>query len=283
MANPLEKLIKSITGAWSGQTPDAGAISSPDVARALEKLQEALGYRFKNPLTLMAALVHRSYHGASAEEGSSFASNERMEFLGDSVLSLVVNEHLYREYPKKSEGELTKMKSVIVSRQILAHLAKKIRLGTFVLVSENARKAGVSQMDSVLADTLEAVCGAVFIDGGFGAARDCVLRIMPDDMRDVVYKEETINYKSLLQEYIQALHKIPPRYRVQSTAGPDHDKKFSVEVVIKGTTLGSGEGKTKKHAEQEAAKEAYRRLTNAPVEDSLAELYVDESDPPRHS
>jgi ribonuclease-3 len=116
----------------------------------------------------------------------------------------------------------------------------------------------------VLADTLEAVFGAVFLDGGFEAARACVMEVLPDDLRDVVYQEGTINYKSLLQEYIQALHKVPPRYRVNSTAGPDHDKEFTVEVMVRSTVLGTGKGKTKKHAEQEAAREAYRRLTNAP-------------------
>jgi ribonuclease-3 len=136
-----------------------------------------------------------------------------------------------------------------------------------VLVSENAQKAGVAEMQSVLADTLEAVFGAVFIDGGFEAARGAILTILPDNPGDIVYKEETINYKSLLQEYIQALHKVPPRYRVQSTAGPDHDKEFDVEVVVQGIILGKGSGKTKKHAEQEAAKEAYRRLMNAPPDD----------------
>jgi ribonuclease-3 len=122
----------------------------------------------------------------------------------------------------------------------------------------------VSEMDSVLADTLEAVFGAVFIDGGFEASRKCILCVLPENITDIVYQEDTINYKSLLQEYIQALHKIPPRYRVNSTTGPDHDKEFEVEVVVRGNLLGRGSGKTKKHAEQEAAREAYRRLTNTP-------------------
>jgi len=199
------------------------------------------------------------------EQGHDSESNERMEFLGDSVLSLVVNDNLYQRFPDKTEGELTKMKSVIVSKQILAHLAKKIQLGSYVLVSDNALKAGVSEMESVLADTLEAVFGAVFLDGGFEAARGSVLRVLPENLSEIVYKEETINYKSLLQEYIQALHKVPPKYRVNATTGPDHDKEFAVEVVVQGNVLAAGTGKTKKHAEQEAAKRAYRRLHNEPV------------------
>jgi len=255
MGNPIGLLFRKLTGSRKSNYPTG------DLAQTLENLQSRLSYSFKDPSILVAALVHRSYHGADSPRGRS---NERMEFLGDSVLSLVVNDYLYRNYPGMSEGELTKMKSVIVSKPILAHLAKRIDLGTFVLVSDNAQRAGVSEMESVLADTLEAIFGAVFIDGGFSAAQTSILMLMPADMSEIVYKEETINYKSLLQEYIQALHKIPPRYRVNSTAGPDHDKEFSVEVVVKGTVLGAGSGKTKKHAEQEAAKLAYRKLTNAP-------------------
>lgn len=233
----------------------------------LEHLQVALGYQFHHLSLLRDSLVHRSYSAGADGRQVDHPSNERLEFLGDSVLSLVVNDYLFHRYPDKSEGELTKIKSVIVSKQILAHLAKKIELGRCVLVSDNAKKAGVAEMQSVLADTLEAVFGAVFLDGGFDAARQCVLNVLPDKPGEIVYQEETVNYKSLLQEYIQALHKVPPRYRVFSTAGPDHDKEFEVEVVVQGTTLGQGAGKTKKHAEQEAAKAAYRRLMNAPAEE----------------
>jgi len=182
---------------------------SPDIKEhmaALDYLQAALGYRFNHLSLLRDSLVHRSYNTGNDGDRRPSASNERMEFLGDSVLSLVVNDYLYHRYPGKSEGELTKMKSVIVSKQILAHLAKRIDLGRCVLVSENAQKAGVAEMHSVLADTLEAVFGAVFIDGGFEAGRGCILTVLPDNPGDIVYKEEAINYKSLLQEYIQALH-----------------------------------------------------------------------------
>jgi len=233
-------------------------------ARRYAPLERSLGFRFRNTETLVAALVHRSYRGG-VDPGPD-KSNERMEFLGDSVLSLVVNDYLYHRYPRKTEGDLTKMKSVIVSKQILAHLAKKIDLGSYVIVSENAHRAGVSEMDSVLSDTLEAVFGAVFIDGGFDSARRAIMRVLPANLGEIVYQEDTINYKSLLQEYIQALHKIPPRYRVHSTTGPDHDKKFAVEVVVRSNILGRGTGRTKKHAEQEAAREAYRRLTNVPAD-----------------
>ena len=264
MPDSIRSLVRRIAALFQSSS------TSEALRESLRVLQSRLGYRFRNQNVLVAALVHRSYQGEAEGEGPS-DSNERMEFLGDSVLSLVVNEHLYNGYPDKSEGELTKMKSVIVSKQILSHLAKKIDLGSHVLLSDNAQRAGVSEMDSVLADTLEAVFGAVFIDGGFEAGRLCVLEVLPDDLGEIVYKEESINYKSLLQEYIQALHKVPPRYRVQSTVGPDHDKEFAVEVMVKGTILGNGGGKTKKHAEQEAARTAYKRLTNDPARESASE------------
>ena len=238
------------------RTPD-------DLHRNLDRLEAVLHHRFQDRDLLLRALVHRSYRGGTSDPGES---NERMEFLGDSVLSLAVNDYLYRRYPGRSEGDLTKMKSVIVSGQVLAHLAKRIHLDRYVLVSDNARRAGVSGMESVLADTLEAVFGAIFLDAGFEAARRCILRLLPDDIGEIVYQEDTINYKSLLQEYVQALHKVPPRYRVQSTSGPDHDKIFEVDVSVHGNVLGRGRGRTKKHAEQEAARTAYRRLTNAPEE-----------------
>jgi ribonuclease-3 len=231
-------------------------------AKDPDALQRAIEYQFKTPLLLHDALIHRSYLPTKENSNSEQESNERMEFLGDSVLSLVVNDFLYSRYPEKSEGELTKMKSVIVSKQVLSDHAKKHNIGSYIFLSDNAQKAGVSEVDSVLADTLEAIFGAVFLDGGFEAARQCIRAFFLKDLGEIVYNEDNVNYKSLLQEYIQALHKIPPRYRVNSTQGPDHDKEFGVEVSVRGTILGSGRGKTKKLAEQEAAREAYRKLLN---------------------
>ncbi len=232
--------------------------------KGIEELELAIGYQFNNPQLLVDALVHRSYLPIKENSNSSQRSNERMEFLGDSVLSLVVNHFLYNRYPEKSEGELTKMKSVIVSKQILSDHAKKHNIGSFIFLSDNAQKAGVSEVDSVLADTLEAIFGAVFLDGGFKSASRCIRGFFLTDLGEIVYNEDNVNYKSLLQEYIQALHKIPPRYRVFSTHGPDHAKEFGVEVSVRGTILGKGRGKTKKLAEQEAAREAYRKLLNSP-------------------
>jgi ribonuclease-3 len=226
------------------------------------ELERLLGYTFRNRSLLVGALMHRSY--LQDRPGSEDTdSNERMEFLGDSVLSLVVNEYLYEHYADKTEGELTKMKSVIVSKSILSHYAKQHGLGAFILMSEHAYKAGVDEADSVLADTFEAIFGAVFLDGGFEAARSCIRELLLSDVRGIFYSEKNINYKSLLQEYIQALHKVPPRYRVSDTVGPEHQKEFSVEVSVHGQVIATGTGKTKKLAEQEAAKAAYKMLLNA--------------------
>lgn len=211
---------------------------------------------------MVRALVHRSYAAGEADRGADDTSNERLEFLGDAVLSLVVNEFLFKRYPEKREGDLTKMKSVIVSKPILSLYAKKYELGSFILLSENAQKSRVGEADSVLADALEAVFGAIFLDGGFAAASACIRRVLLSDLTDIFYNEDNINYKSLLQEYIQALHKVPPRYQVRFTTGPEHAKEFAVEVGVKGTTLARGVGKTKKLAEQEAAKLAYKKLLN---------------------
>lgn len=249
---PLRKLKDRLFAGRAGRAP-------APVNPALERL---LGHRFKDRSLLTQALIHRSY-AQDRPEAAGDVSNERMEFLGDSVLSLVVNEYLYKHYPDKTEGELTKMKSVIVSKSILSHYARQHGLGAFILMSEHAYKAGVDAAESVLADTFEAVFGAVFLDGGFGAARRCIERLLLSDVRGIFFSEKNINYKSLLQEYIQALHKVPPRYRVSSTAGPEHQKEFVVEVSVHGQRIAAGTGKTKKLAEQEAAKAAYKMLLNA--------------------
>ena len=230
---------------------------------SLLELQDSIGYHFKQPDLLVRALSHRSYATDGKErQAEDDSSNERLEFLGDAVLSLVVNHYLYSTYPDKREGALTKMKSVIVSKPILSHYAKRKHLGSFVLLSQNAQRSRVGETESVLADTLEAVLGAVFLDGGFEAASNCISRVLLSDVQDVFDNEDNVNYKSLLQEYIQALHKVPPRYVVRSTTGPQHDKEFVVEVMVHGNVLASGSGKTKKYAEQEAAREAYKKLLN---------------------
>ncbi|MEE9269608.1 MAG: ribonuclease III [Candidatus Krumholzibacteria bacterium] len=263
MKSPAQDFLQRIVSVFRAKPPQSPPGDGQD------RLQATIGYSFRDRSLLRRALVHRSYAAGDAEKKPDDTSNERLEFLGDAVLSLVVNEFLFKKYSEKREGDLTKMKSVIVSKPILSFYAKKYDLGSFIFLSENAQKSRVGEADSVLADTLEAIFGAVFLDGGFEAASGCIRRVMLSDLTDIFYNEDNINYKSLLQEYIQALHKVPPRYQVRSTSGPEHDKEFAVEVGVKGTSLARGVGKTKKLAEQEAAKLAYKKLLNT---DELLDL-----------
>jgi ribonuclease-3 len=227
-----------------------------------EELEKHLGHRFRNPDLLRHALTHRSH--AFTSEADRFDSNERLEFLGDAVLGFLVNEHLFHDFPRTSEGELTKMKSLLVCRRVLVQSAQRLDLPRYLLVSENASQAGVETRESVLADGVEAVIAAVYLDGGMEAARRMVNRVILEDKEEILEDEDHINYKSLLQEWIQARYKTPPRYKVSSTSGPDHAKSFSVEVTYRGRTLGRGRGTSKRAAEQEAARKALERLESKP-------------------
>ncbi|HYR51584.1 MAG TPA: ribonuclease III, partial [Candidatus Dormibacteraeota bacterium] len=183
-------------------------------------------------------------------------SNERMEFLGDSVVGLAVNEFLYNKFPKLREGELTKMKSLLVSRVILSRAATVMGLGNFVLLSEAENESGGRNRASILADTLEGIIGAVYLDGGLEPARKLTERLLLREVHEILSDANLANYKSMLQEYVQGEFKTHPQYRISSENGPDHQKLFAVEVVVNGRTLGRGHGSNKKEAEQEAARDA---------------------------
>jgi ribonuclease-3 len=202
--------------------------------------------------------MHRSYvHGKSADRG---LSNERMEFLGDSVLGLVVNEYLYNRYPDRDEGDLTKIKSLVVSRQVLAKKAEEMGLGKYLLLSAGEVESGGRKRSSIIADAMEAVIGAIYLDRGIEAAREFIRREILVGLHEITRSEEHTNYKSLLQELVQGSRKVHPVYRVQSERGPDHDKQFIVDVSISGKMYGRGTGKSKKEAEQSAAKAALENL-----------------------
>jgi ribonuclease-3 len=224
----------------------------------LAEFQSYLGLRFERPILLRKALTHRSYLQGNGDNVE--LSNERLEFLGDSVLELIVNEHLYRCYPGKREGDLTKMKSLLVSRGVLARRARAINLGTFVLLSEAEQEAGGRRRTSILADTYEAVLGAIYLDRGFEAARMFVEHNLLSDAEKILSDRAHTNYKNILQEHVQAEYKTHPRYRTSSEEGPDHEKIFTVEVNVHGKSFGEGRGTNKKQAEQEAARSALARL-----------------------
>lgn len=227
-----------------------------------EALESKLGYAFGDRSLLANALLHRSHIHVTGQERER--SNERLEFLGDAVLGLVVNEELFHRFPDRSEGDLTKMKSLLVCGARLSEVAIEMDLGIHIRMSRSEAATGGRRRSSILADTAEAVIGAVYLDGGLDAARLVIRRVMLKGSERVLAGRSLRNYKSRLQEIIQARYKSPPRYRVLGVEGPDHDRHFRVAVMYDGMVLGSGEGQNKKAAEQEAAKQALARLESDP-------------------
>lgn len=217
----------------------------------IDKLQKIVDYRFTNVALLCQALTHKSY---AAETGAS-AHNERMEFLGDSVLSASVADFLYHKYPDQDEGRLSQLKSQIVSRQNLARWGRDLKLGNYIFISKGEEANGGRQRDSLLANTLEAIIAALYLDGGYPAAKKFILDHMQQVKRLIV-----TDTKSKLQEYIQSHYQTLPEYRVISESGPDHEKIFEIGVYLKRTLLGQGQGCCKKEAEQLAARRALRML-----------------------
>ncbi len=191
-------------------------------------------------------------------------SNERLEFLGDSVLGLVTSEYLYRQHPNEHEGQLTKTKSLLVSKAILSRRALAMGLGRFVLMSHSEVESGGRQRLSILADAFESVIGAIYLDQGFEAARAFIERWLLRDSREIVSDKRHTNYKSHLQEYVQSTFRTHPVYRIRSEMGPDHSKHFMVEVLVGRRMLGEGKGRNKKEAEQAAARDALDRVGGEP-------------------
>lgn len=227
-------------------------------SEALCILEDQVGYRFRDEDLLIRALKHRSY--AYARNEHSTDSNERLEFLGDAVLDLIVTEHLYRTFGEKREGELTQIKSLVVSKRILSRKAEEIGLGNHVFLSDAEELAGGRRRMSILGDAYEAMLGAMYLDGGLTAVRRFVHRNLLRDLESFIADERYVNYKSMLLEWTQREGKGHPSYRVTGEEGPDHRKIFTVEVTIQGKRLGEGEGRSKKKAQQMAAREALRRL-----------------------
>lgn len=241
---------------------DESNLEAYSLADHLPALQQKLGHTFSDTSLLANALLHRSHihvAGRAREE-----SNERLEFLGDAVLGLVVNEMLYREYPDRSEGDLTKMKSLLVCGARLSEVAKVHDIGEHIRMSRSEAATGGRKRSSILADTMEALIGAIYLDGGLEAARAMIHQVVLHGRENVLARRSLRNYKSRLQELIQARYKSPPRYRILSVDGPDHDRVFLVAVTYGGRTLGTGTGGNKKSAEQSAAQEALTILEEDP-------------------
>jgi ribonuclease-3 len=223
----------------------------------LAVLQNTLGVSFKDPSLMEQALVHSSYIN---ESPGITTSNERLEFLGDAVLGLIIAQELYQRLPQSSEGEMTELRSSLVRGDALSRLAKAISLGDYLYLGKGEEASGGRRKPANLAGAMEAVIAAIFLDQGLNATRDFILRLMGKELDKVLNQGIAPDYKSQLQELIQARHQQTPTYQVIEETGPDHDRRFSVEVRVGGTVLGRGSGKSKKSAEEEAARSALDRL-----------------------
>jgi len=223
----------------------------------ISDLESAIGYRFKNITLLQNALAHSSY--ANERWHDSLKSNERLEFLGDSVLGMVVAEYLYRSFPDRPEGELTRMRADMVCETSLAAVADALDLGQHLLLGHGEEQGGGRGRASILADAVESVIAASFLDGGMDAARGIIERFVLSNVP--VGRLHNEDYKTALQELVQQKKNQVLTYALVGETGPDHDKKFMVEVSLNGQVVGSGSGTSKKRAEQDAARVAIDALS----------------------
>ena len=222
----------------------------------LKDLEAVIGYKFNNISLLQNALTHSSY--ANERWHNSLLSNERLEFLGDSVLGMLVAEYLYRSFPNRPEGELTRMRADMVCEQTLAAAANRIGLGQHLLLGHGEEQGGGRTRSSILADAMESVIAASFLDGGMEAALQIVRTFIFVEVP--VTKLHNADYKTQLQEMVQQKKNQILSYELVGQSGPDHDKKFDVEVSLNGSVVGFGSGSSKKRAEQEAARAAIEKL-----------------------
>lgn len=217
----------------------------------LNELQAAIGYKFKDTELLNTALTHTSYVKG---DGNGSVHNERLEFLGDAVLELCVSEKLYKEYPELNEGVMTRVRSLSVCEGALHKSAVGFGLGNYLLLSHGEEHSGGRSKPSILADAMEAVIGAVFLDGGMGEAKRLVLHAVEGHIERAVRNVNTKDYKTLLQEHVQKQHQGNVMYDLIDTSGPDHQRVFTLQAVIAGEPKGVGSGGSKQEAGQKAAK-----------------------------
>ena len=220
--------------------------------KKMEEFQQVIGYQFQNKNLLRQALTHSSY--ANEKHMHRLSDNERLEFLGDAVLEIISSEYLFNTYQDKPEGDLTKLRASIVCEPTLALCTKEMDLGKYLYLGKGEDMTGGRSRKSILSDALEAVIGAIYLDGGFASAKEFILRFI---LTDIEHKQLFYDSKTILQEMVQAKYKETLVYELIKEEGPDHNKRFTVNVVLGEKVLGSGSGRTKKAAEQEAA---YRAL-----------------------
>lgn len=223
----------------------------------MQTLEERLGYTFENKSLLQGAMYHSSY---ANEHRGGIQSNERLEFLGDAVLGLVVGEHLYRTHPDAPEGDLTRMRAALVCEESLHEVAQSLGLGQYLKLGRGEESGGGRQRPSILADATESVFAAVYLDGGMEAARALIHRVLLDENREEAVERRRKDYKTMLQEVVQRKANQVLRYEMVGASGPDHAKVFTACVTLNGQPIGLGQGHSKKEAEQSAAKTALEQL-----------------------
>jgi len=227
--------------------------------KKINKLENNLGIVFKNKEHLTNALTHRSYLN---EHRDIKVHNERLEFLGDAVLELIVSDYLFNEFPDRPEGDLTSFRSALVKTESLADTAKKLGVGESLLLSKGEEDTGGRTKDYLLANTFEAIIGAIYIDLGYEECRDFVYNHLIPKLDDIIKSRSDIDNKTKIQEIAQAKYKATPIYEVIHEEGPDHDKKFTVVVKIKNEIIGEGIGKSKQRAQEEAALKGLEYIQN---------------------
>lgn len=232
-------------------------------AAACEELESRLGYRFKSKADLERALTHRSYANETSNGESHATDNERLEFLGDAVLDLALSAVLMRNFPEDKEGGLSKKRASLVNEESLASIASGLGLDSLVRVGKGEARAGGTKKPRILASTLEAVFGAVFLDGGYNEAASVIEAAFGPKLEEIANAgvDYRGDFKTRLQERVQELYRATPAYTVEGEAGPDHDKVFEVSVSVGERRLALGRGRSKKAAEQDAARQALELLT----------------------
>ncbi len=232
---------------------------SPKRLESLSQLQNTIDYKFKDLNLLNTSLCHSSY--ANENKNKGIESNERLEFLGDVVVDLVVSDYLYKRFSHYPEGQLTKIRASIVCEPSLAYAARKISLGDYLLLGKGEALSGGRDRDSILADAFEALAAAIYLDGGYATVKDVLIRNFEQDIIHAIHKGELfIDYKTELQELLQRKSKVKVEYKVAKEVGPDHNKKFFVDLIVEDKIIGEGVGKSKKEAEQNAAKNVLMKL-----------------------
>ncbi len=224
----------------------------------IDKFEKIIGLKFKNRELLKRALTHRSFLNENKQD--DLKNNERLEFLGDAVLELVISEYLFNEYPDRAEGDLTSFRASVVKTENLAKISRELDLGQYLLMSKGEEMTGGREKEYLLANTFEAIVGALYLDQGYNPVKEFLTKHLTPQISTIVKYRLDIDAKTKLQEQTQSLFKTTPNYKIINEKGPDHDKIFTVAVRISGKVYGEGTGVTKQKAEDAAATEALKKI-----------------------